>query len=177
MRRAQISLACSLIVFLFTGFYVTQNRSEYQVKAVFLYNFSQFVDWPQAAFASNESFVIGVLGSDPMGSYLDQAVKGESVKGKPIIVRRYSSVEEAYGSNILFIREGTKEEMKKILNKLKGKNILTVSDNKGFAQQGGVIEFITKDNKIALRINLGAAKSEQLQISSKLLRLAEVIGD
>ena len=63
--------------------------SEYQVKAVFLYNFSRFVEWPASAFAGPDApFVVGVFGHDPFGADLDEIVRGETAAGRPLIVRR-----------------------------------------------------------------------------------------
>jgi len=68
---------------------------EYQVKAAFLFNFSQFVSWPPAAFRSASApIVIAVLGRDPFGADLDAIVNGENVRGHPLIVRRFSDVSE-----------------------------------------------------------------------------------
>jgi hypothetical protein len=58
---------------------------EYQLKAVFLFNFAQFVEWPASAFPSPETpLVIGVLGEDPFGPYLDETVRGEKVNDRPL---------------------------------------------------------------------------------------------
>ncbi len=65
---------------------------------MFLFYFSQFVDWPAAAFADERSpIVIGVLGDDPFDGALDQAVAGERVNGRPIIVRRLKSIDGCAG--------------------------------------------------------------------------------
>ena len=56
----------------------TTPSPEYQVKAVFLFNFAQFVDWPSKAFPEPQTpLVIGVVGEDPFGPYLDETVRGE----------------------------------------------------------------------------------------------------
>jgi hypothetical protein len=49
-----------------------------------------------------------------------------------------------------------------------------VGDTEGFAEDGGIIRFVTENNRIRFRINVDAAESAHLVISSKLLRLAEV---
>ena len=77
-----------------TSVQATELR-DYEVKAVFLFNFAQFVDWPQSAFPEAQSpLVIGILGRDPFGAFLDDTVRGETVEGRPLVVRRYSRVEE-----------------------------------------------------------------------------------
>lgn len=150
--------------------------TEYQVKAVFLFNFSQFVDWPASAFADDRApLVIGVLGSDPFGATLDEIVRGETVNGRPLAVRRYQSVEQIDTCHILFIDRSQEPQAAAIVAALKGRSVLTVGDFDGFAQHGGMIRFITVGNKIRLRINLSAAQEAKLMISSKLLRPAQII--
>src|SRR2546430_2920392 len=78
--------------------------SEYQLKAVFLFNFAQFVEWPPAALPGDSApFVIGVLGKDPFGADLDDIVRGETVNRHPLSVVRYHTVAEVRDCQILFI--------------------------------------------------------------------------
>ena len=150
--------------------------TEYQVKAVFLFNFSQFVDWPETSFADGRSpLVIGVLGGDPFGATLDEIVRGETVNGRLLVVRRYRSVEEIDACHILFIDSSQEEKLDAVLAALKGRNVLTVGDFTGFARRGGIIRFVTVGNRIRLRVNLAAAQDAKLAISSKLLRPAQIV--
>lgn len=150
--------------------------AEYQLKAVFIYNFTRFVEWPPTAFDSyNDPFVIAIVGNDPFGSYLEESVMGETIGRHPIQVKRVNSVEEADKCHILFINDKDPDKMRSILQEVRNRNILTVSDASNFAQMGGVIGFYTENNKIRMQINTTAAKTAQLNISSKLLRLAKVI--
>lgn len=150
--------------------------TEQQVKAVFLYNFAQFVEWPATAFANESApFVIGVLGADPFGSDLDAIVHDESIANRPMVVRRYSDVAEIDNCQILFISTSEKSRLEEVLSVLKGKSILTVGDTEGFTTRGGMIRFVTEHNRIRLRISVGATAAGQLTISSKLLRLAEIV--
>ncbi len=151
---------------------------EYEVKAVFLFNFAQFVKWPDSVFAKNNSpLIIGILGKDPFGNYLDQTVKGEKIKGHPLLVKRYQDENEIGPCQILFINPPSEDQLKQILDLLKGRNILTVGDSPSFAQAGGIIRFLTVNDKIRFQINLTAAREAELNISSKLLRVAEVINN
>lgn len=148
---------------------------EYQLKAVFLFNFAQFVEWPGDAFPeSDSSLVIGVLGEDPFGTYLDEAVRGETVNGHPLTVQRYRRVDEITTCHILFIGR-PHDDLEQVLAALKGRKILTVGDADRFASRGGMIRFVTEHNRIRLRINLEAARAEELIISSKLLRPAQIV--
>lgn len=150
--------------------------TEYEVKAVFLFNFSQFVDWPEAAFADGRSpLIIGVLGNDPFGATLDEIVRGETVNGRPLAVRRYQSPDQVDTCHILFIARSQDAQLDAIVAALKGRSVLTVGDFEGFTRRGGMIRFATVGNKIRLRINLGAAQEAKLTISSKLLRPAQIV--
>lgn len=165
----------TLVLFsLFLPFAQAQSISAAnQVKAVFLLNFSQFVTWPAITPENNNTpFVIGILGPNPFGGYLERVVEGERVGRRPIIVQRYSEAKEIQNCQILFI---AKELPPETLQELSNNGILTVSDKDNFAQNGGIIRFYIEDNKIRLQINLPAAKSARLTISSKLLRLANVM--
>ena len=150
--------------------------SEYQVKAVFLFNFAQFVSWPPAAFTGPDAaFVVGVLGRDPFGTDLDAAVRGERVGGRPLVVRQYRDVSEIKDCQILFIDRSETAKLSEILTALRGRSILSVSDDIDAANRGVIIQFVMDHNRIRLRINLGAAKTDGLTISSKLLQPAEII--
>lgn len=150
---------------------------EYQIKAVFLFNFTQFVIWPSGLFADAQApLIIGVLGADPYGSYLDETTRGEKVGGRPLVVERYRRVEDVANCHVLFISASEAGSMAAILAQLKGRSILTVTDGDAASGQGGIIRFFTENNHIRLRIDVRAAKAAGLEVSSKLLRAAEVIG-
>jgi len=154
----------------------TPASPEYQLKAVFLFNFAQFVEWPATAFPEPQTpVVIGVLGEDPFGAFLDETVRGEKVNNRPLAVQRFRRVEEIKNCHVLFISRSERDRLGQILPSLKGRNILTVGDAEDFAGRGGMIRFVTEKNKIRLKINVDAAKTADLTISSKLLRPAEIV--
>jgi len=171
---------CFAVCFLlWTGTYApaqTPSASEYQLKAVFLYNFAQFVDWPSNAFPEAQApLVIGVLGEDPFGAYLDETVRGEKVNNRPVVVQRYRRVEEIKACHVLFISRSEADRLEQVFVPLKGRSILTVGDFDGFARRGGMVRFVMEKNKIRLKIGLETAKAANMTISSKLLRPAEIV--
>jgi hypothetical protein len=152
--------------------------SEYQVKAVFLFNFTQFVEWPPDAFLDDKApFVIGVLGKDPFGAHLDDAVRGERVGARELIVERYESLDQVRAPQILFVSELAADRPAQLTAALTGRKVLTVGDAQGRAGRDVVIGFVSDRNRIRLRINLKAAQDAGLVISSKLLRPAEIVGE
>lgn len=150
----------------------TQTTPAYQVKAAFLYNFSQFVEWPKESLQDNAPFVIGIIGDDPFGNYIDTLVKGEKAGNHPIVVRRFNSVVDVEHCQILYLNVANSAEVAKSLG---DRSILTISDAENFASEGGMIRFVTTNNKIRLQINPSVVRAAKLDISSKLLRLAEII--
>lgn len=151
--------------------------AEYQVKAAYLFNFGQFVEWPAQAFDSPTSpFVIGVFGEDPFGAVLDQVVAGESHGSHPLVVRRFRNLRDISACNILFISRSEAAHLDETLDSLRQQNVLTVTEIAGAEQRGAIIVLVNENNRVRMRINVAAAKASNLVISSKLLRPAEVVG-
>lgn len=149
---------------------------DYRVKAVFLYNFTQFVEWPPTAFQSSaDSLIVGILGEDPFGKHLEEVIEGENSMDRPLVLRRFDTAEEVSGCHVLFINLPMREETFQILHDLQGSSVLTVSDQSGFLEAGGMIQLNSLDNKIHFQINPVASNAANLKISSKLLRVAEVV--
>lgn len=149
--------------------------SEYQLKAVFLFNFAHFVEWPPGALAEgNTPFVIGVLGQDPFGGSLEEAVRGETVNRHPLVIERYPDVTRLRNCQILFIPAAELPHLAQVLEAVRGRSVLTVTE--GPAPRGVVIALLKDDSHIRMRIDLAAAKANSLTISSKLLRPAEIVG-
>jgi hypothetical protein len=155
-----------------------QHKSglEYKIKAAFLYNFTRFVNWPPKAFPSpNEPFVIGIIGKDPFGTYIDEIIKGEKVGERPIQVKRCQDIKDVTGCQILYINIPEQSRVKEIIAKTDQDNTLTVSDVNGFISCGGHFFFFKENNKVRIEINMEATKKSQLEISSKLLSIAKIV--
>jgi len=147
--------------------------TEYQLKAAFLYNFTQFIEWPSNAFTSADApLVIGVLGDDPFGAVLNQTVEGETIRGRLVSIRRFRRVEDVGGCQLLFISRSEKGQLPRIQSALQSKPVVTVSDMDQFVRHDGVIGFVLHENKIRFEINLDSANRAGVKISSKLIKLA-----
>jgi len=154
----------------------TEGTPEYDLKAVFLFQFAHFVTWPVRSFHdANSPLTIGVLGTDPFGAVLDEIVANEAIGARGLVVRRYQAVDQVDACHVLFISPSEANQLPSILAKLKGRTVLTVGDTKDFVARGGIVGFTVDRKRLRLRVNLAAADSAQLTISSKLLRQAEVV--
>jgi hypothetical protein len=143
---------------------------EYEVKAAFLYQFTKFVQWPEDA-GSDKMFTICILGKDPFGDVLNQ-LEHQTVGDRQVNVTRMKDLENVQACELLFISDSEKQRIEKILEDLKGRGVLTVSEVEGFLNNGGVINFVKRGNKIKFEINQREAEHAGIKISSKLLSVA-----
>lgn len=147
---------------------------EVQVRAAFIFNFTQFVDWPSQTFPRPRApFVIGVLGDARLADALTEMVKGEQLAGHPLEVRRLRGPADAGECQIVYVAGDDEDVFREA--RLREAPILTVGETDAFLRWGGMIEFYNDHNHVRLRINLTAARATSLQISSKLLRVAQVL--
>jgi hypothetical protein len=148
---------------------------EYQVKAFFLYNFARYVEWPSESFkTANDPIVICILGQNPFGSALDQAITGKLVEGRRFVVRQTADVPPSGNCHILFVNSSERKRFRSMAGRLKGSGVLSVGETQGFTADGGVINFKLEDGKVRFEIDVDAAGREHLRISSKLLSLAQI---
>lgn len=166
------------------------KSKEYQIKAAFLYNFIKFVDWPANIADSNE-IIIGVISKEPLVN-LFEPLKDKKVKNKNVIIRQYPSfdeiqklgtqnktamneqIESIKKCHLLFICASEADNLSKILDEIKDKNILTVGEMEDFLTYGGIINFVV-DEKVRFEINLESSDKAKLKISSQLLQLAKKV--
>lgn len=146
------------------------------LKAGLLLHFSQFVEWPAEALgAPGRPFVIGVLGRDSLGKSLDTQVQNAWVAGHPVVVERYRNAAKVKTCHILFITPPLSARTSKLLARLARQPILTVGETPDFLSRQGMVRFYTNEQqKIRVQINLDAVKTAGLDVSSKLLRVADV---
>jgi len=146
--------------------------TEYEVEAAYLFNFGKFVAWPAAAQPAHSPFVICVLGDDPFGPVLDQAIASETLRGRPVQARRIARPQDATGCSILYISGSESARLSKILSIIQEAPVLTVSDIPDFVQQGGMIEFVLRDGRVRFEVNLAPTQRNGLVMSSELLKVA-----
>lgn len=169
-------VACLAVAGIWSSPARAQTPSEYEMKAVFLYNFAKFVEWPaEASGTPDPAFSICVVGTDPFGASLDQAVRGKSISRRSVTLRRVREAREARTCQIAFISPSERRRLRPILDSLGGSSILTVGDTEGFAEQGGMINFTLEDNRVHFEVNVDAAQRAGLKMSSKLLGLARIV--
>jgi len=168
---AVLAMALLLLPFQYSR---AQTPNEFDVKAVYIYNFVNFVEWPGISFnGAHDPFVIGVAGKNVFSNTLNEVVRNETYKGRPIEVRTLDNTDEALSCHIVFIEESC-VFLDQILDSTKGKPVLTIGDRPDFLKKGGMIRFFLEDKKVKIEVNQTEATRDQLYISAKLLRLARI---
>jgi hypothetical protein len=155
------------------------QMDEYSIKAGYLYNFSKYVAWPEQSFtAPSAPFIICIVGEDPFGNRLDQAISGKTAgDGRALEVRRLKSAEP--GSlrecHMAFFGKSEKERAGAIIDALKGSSVFTVADFSPFAENGGIADLRIDGTKVRVDLNMNAANRANLKVSGKLQQVANLV--
>jgi hypothetical protein len=118
---------------------------------------------------------ICILGRDPFGEELRNITKEKTVSGRKLQIDQLVDLQQARACQIVFIASSERAQLKEILEGLQGANVLTVADTKGFAEQGGMINFVLENDRVQFEVNRKAAEQAGLKISSKLLSVAKLV--
>ena len=181
LERFSIRLLCTAIALLLFGSVAWAEArafKEHHVKAVFLYRLSNFIDWPDAAFPDPDSpFTYCAVRSSAVGGALREIVSGKEVRGRSISFVDIGAVGDLTVCHILYIPRSERAKIRNILNNVRYSSVLTVSDTDGFITNGGAMALTRKENRIQIVVNMKALRDTRISVSSKLLRLATVVGN
>jgi hypothetical protein len=178
-RNIGVVLAITLGALLGDGDARGQSIDEYQFKAAFLYNVAQFVEWPAEAFKTPSDPIVNcILGDSPLTGALRRAGNGNVIGGRRFVTRNISDVKHLSGCHILFVSSSEEQRWRAMAETVQhGSGLLTVGENDGFASDGGILNFKLERGKIRIQINAAAAERQRLRISSRLLRLSQIVED
>jgi len=153
----------------------SERALERRVKAAFLFRFTEFVNWPESAFARpDSSFTIAVAGRGGFADELRQVTGGRSVVGRPVEVRRVSEGENMPAAHILLVPDAEKQRLREWV-RIAPRNALIVTESAGALTHGSVINFVIVEGRVRFEISLQAAEKRGLRMSSRLLALALIV--
>ena len=150
-------------------------RSEYEIKAAYLFTFGRFIEWPPHPDHDESAFTLCVLGADPFGRALDATIADGTLHGRRVAAKRIGAAKDATSCEILFISASEERRVDSIVQSLNRAGVLTVSDIPEFVRHGGMIQFVTAENRIRFEINLASAREAGLTMSSELLKVASAV--
>jgi hypothetical protein len=149
---------------------------EYQVKAAFVLNLARFVQWPTAAFDTTSTpLTVCVVGADPFGSALDQMLRGRTVFGRAVAVRRGVDPADNAGCHVLYLPSSEEPRLVELLAHTKATSLLTVAEVRRFTERGGIIGLLIEDRRVRFEVNVEAAERAGLRIDARVLTLASAI--
>lgn len=171
MQRKLKYILFQILIMLNYSFALTQTEAEeYNLKAAFIYNFTNFIEWETTS--PGEPFIIGIIGPSLINEPLAEIARTKTVNNKKIIIRKFNTPEEITFCNILFVSQKASFSLNAILSKTATKKILVISEKSGYAMQGTCINFVVINDKLKFETNLNAINASGLKVSSQLLKLA-----
>ena len=158
-------------------FYCLAHESEYQIKAVFLEQFTRFIEWPKQSGTPDaiQPFTIAVIGQNPFDTLLEDIYIHRKIQDRAVNIQYFSSPDEIKDCHILFISKTNKQQLSEILSYTQNKPILTIGDTEGFAQQGVLINFYLTEDNVKFEINEKGFHQSGLNVSYILLNLAKIV--
>ena len=157
---------CTIIMVMMLIFSVNspiyaQDRTQ-KVKAVFLFKFTGYITWPDKGNATT----ICTYGGNPFGGLLEKLADFQK---KSISIKHLNFGQTISGCHIVYVVPSLSAP------DTDGQAVLTVSEKRGFAKNGGMIELEETPQRIKLIVNLNTLYGSNLKASSRLLDIAELI--
>lgn len=156
------------------------QMDEYSIKAGFLYNFTKYVEWPEASFAESNSFVICIAGEDPFEGRLDQVISGRTAgNGRPLTVKHLDkgTTGNFKGCQLLFVSKSERRRANEIISAVEGNSVFTVADFSPFAEMRGGADLRIEGNKVKVDLNVSAAIRANLKVSGRLQQVANLVSE
>jgi hypothetical protein len=177
LKRAVFSgrLGLALVVFLAWSSVQplrAESRDDRSVRAAYVFNLIKYVEWPR----EKNELLIGFIGDPSTGEVLEAMLNGRTSDGRTIRVVLYPSEEELGRCSLLYVAQPDAKEVQKALGKVQGTRILTIGETDSFARAGGMVALVNTGDHIRIEVNLEAAGSAGIRISSRVLDLAVIVG-
>jgi hypothetical protein len=177
-RRTKLHLPAMTAMFVVLGMTAraAEPSLEYAVKGAYLYKFASFVEWPQTAFGEADGAVnVCIVGRDPFGPELDQAVAGQRLGPRAIVLRRIAVATRDSGCHIMFVGGSNAQSVAAALAAVRGTPVLTVTDVARPGGANGIIAFAIENNRVRFDIDDRAAGENGIQVRAPLLALARAV--
>jgi hypothetical protein len=177
-RQARRFAAAVLTLIALTGVPASsQSSSAAGLKGAYLVNFTQFVEWPADAIPGGAPLALCVVNDSAVADALEQTIKGRTVNGHALILRRLKAGEPLPTCHVLYLAGSDLKRPADVIETLNGKLVLTVSDASRFSRTGGMVELFLEDGRMRFAVNVDALRRAQVILSSRVLGLARIVKD
>jgi YfiR/HmsC-like len=150
-----------------------ESRDERAVRAAYVYNLIRYVEWP----SKQTDLIVGVVGEPSTGDVLEQLLNGKEDGGRKIRVVSAYTQEDFGRCSLLYVTGGSEADLSRLLDRVKGRAVLTVGESDVFARGGGMVALVNTGEHIRIEINLEAAQAGGIRISSRVLSLSTIVRD
>lgn len=142
-----------------------------KIKAIYIYNFTKYIEWPPEY--KEGSFVIGVYGTNiPLLNELNKMATSKMVGSQKLEIRNLTSADNASQCHIIYILTDNSAQLPDVINKIKGKSTLIVTDKAGMAKLGAGINFSVVENKQKIELNKSNIEKYKLKVASTLVEMS-----
>jgi hypothetical protein len=149
---------------------------ESQVKAMFVYNFLKFVEWPvNASAGAKDPFVVLIIGEGATADATELFLQSKTIGERPVAVLRVQWDQSLRGARAAVVVERDPKKLHRILVAAAAAGVLTIGEGEEFATRGGIIGLLVLDRKVRFDVDTAAAQSAGLRVSSKLLALTHAV--
>ncbi len=145
------------------------HAQEEKFKAVFMYNFTRYLDWP--AEKKTGDFIIGVYGSSPIIDELNIIAQKKKVGAQQIVVKKISSPDEFKNCNIVYLPENKSSEISVVSRGCSSPGVVLITNQAGLAQTHSCINYVKIDGKQNFEINKTRLEKQGIKVNSALLSL------
>jgi hypothetical protein len=147
--------------------------TEASVRAAFVYQFGNYVEWPAAVLGEpGTPFVIAVLGDEEVLHELGQITSGRRIAGRQVEVRAATSADELGQAAVVYVGEDAAGQLPAIAERARVRPMLVVSASAVDLEQGGMIGFALSAGRLRFDVSLDALQASGLKVSSRLLAVA-----
>ena len=163
----------ALVIFGLLALCATTKAQDEKFKALFMYNFTKYIEWPQAKQSGD--FVIGVIGNSAIVDELNTIAQKKTVGAQAIKVKQISSADDVTKLHIVYVTEGKSAEASALAEKVKGKGVVLITDKPGLASSTSGINYIKKDGKPNFEVSTKHLADSGVKVSSQLMALGTAV--
>ena len=147
------------------------------IKAAYLYNFAQFVEWPAAVLPPGAPLVLCIIEDTAVVDALVQTMKGRTVGGHGLTAVPLKTGAPLPTCHVLYVAGPDLKRALAVIETVKGSSVLTVSDAEHFARTGGMVELFLDKGRMRFAVNVDALERGRIRLSSRVLALATIVRD
>lgn len=183
MRRSQlqlISLGRVLVLWsLMLTHLLAQSPKQLDInelKALYIFNFTKFVDWPAEAFETDDTpFRIAIVGRSDIAKPLELLCKSKTIKGRLAVVVSAKNIEDLKSCHVVVPSKSGRLKLAAFTGATPKRALLTIGEGDQFVRQGGMIGLVIRDKKLRYQVNLKSSKAANLDLRAQFIRGAQKI--